>query len=79
MEFKGTQRAKEYAKYKSSSSVFSRQHEKDYLNGYNQALEDIKAKEMLDMLNKILSETDIHSKSDRYFEIEKLIKEATEL
>jgi len=38
-----------------------------------------KSKEMLDMLKKIQCETDPHSQSKRWGEIEQLIKEATEL
>lgn len=44
---KGIERANEYAKEKSSSSVFRNNHVKDFLAGYNQALEDSKADEML--------------------------------
>ena len=50
MEFKGKQRAEEYASEKSSSSVFKENHIKDYLSGYNQALKDSKSEEMLEML-----------------------------
>lgn len=53
MEFKGTKRAEEYASGKSSSAVFRENHIKDYLNGYNQALEDSKYTEMMEMLNEV--------------------------
>ena len=54
MEFKGKQRAEEYASEKSSSPVFKENHNKDYLSGYNQALEDSKTLEMLEMLQSII-------------------------
>lgn len=83
MEFKGIKRAEEYASGKSSSAVFRENHIKDYLNGYNQALEDSKYTEILEMLNRIHGEImrtdgvlDVQKWGDA---IEQLIKEATEL
>lgn len=77
MEFKGKQRAEEYASKKSSSPVFKENHIKDYVNGYKQALEDSKSNEMLEMLRYLNRRgglgLDIHNK------IEQLIKQATEL
>ena len=54
MEFKGKQRAEEYASEKSSSPVFKENHIKDYLSGYNQALKDSKSNEMLEMLEELV-------------------------
>lgn len=56
MEFKGKQRAEEYASKKSSSPVFKENHIKDYLSGYNQALKDSKAPEMLQELQETLKD-----------------------
>jgi len=42
-EFK-TERAEQYANGKSSASVFRENHIKDYLAGYEQALEDVQEK-----------------------------------
>lgn len=77
MEFKGKERAEEYASEKSSSPVFKENHIKDYLSSYNQAFKDSKASEMLDMLKEIIySDSDIE---DVYIRAEQLIKQATEL
>ena len=93
MEFKGKQRAEEYASEKSSSPVFKENHIKDYLSGYNQALEDSKSNEMLEMLEesteviKWYMENSTSELSEPFFNIganqieqtEQLIKQATEL
>lgn len=47
-----TARAEQYANGKSSASVFRENHIKDYLAGYEQALEDTHAPEMLERLNE---------------------------
>lgn len=52
-EFKGTKQAEKYATGKSSSSVFQEAHKMDFLAGYNKALDDSCALEMLEMLNEI--------------------------
>lgn len=77
-QFKGTERAKEYSKVKSSYSVFTEAHEADFLAGYNQALEDTKASEMLEMLERCL-ESEIIDNSTIKFEIRQLIHSATTL
>ena len=77
MEFKGKQRAEEYASEKSSSPVFKENHIKDYLSGYKQALEDSKSNEMLEMLIDIVEQENVsQSAHDAIYE---LIKQATEL
>lgn len=87
-EFKGTRRAQEYAKNKSTSEVFKETHYLDFLCGYNQALHDTKAPEMLQLLKSIFnlqreyygngSKTHIEL-IDKAKEIEQLIKQVTEL
>ena len=77
MEFKGKQRAEEYASKKSSSPVFKENHIKDYLSGYNQALKDSKSNEMLYLLKDLLHDKGLNEVSRR--EVELLIKQATEL
>lgn len=52
-EFKGTKQADKYAIGKSSSRVFQEAHKRDFLAGYNQALEDSFAPEMLEVLKTI--------------------------
>ena len=64
MEFKGKQRAEEYASEKSSSIVFKENHIKDYINGYKQALEDSKAKEMLEMIKLLVDRLEENNLSD---------------
>ena len=64
MEFKGKQRAEEYASEKSSSLVFKENHIKDYINGYKQALEDGKAKEMLEMIKLLVDRLEENNLSD---------------
>lgn len=64
MEFKGKQRAEEYASEKSSSLVFKENHIKDYINGYKQALEDSKAKEMLEMIKLLVDRLEENNLSD---------------
>lgn len=73
--------AEEYARHKSSSSVFKEQHIKDFKAGYNKALEDSKATEMFEMLKYILDKhsDNCHLTYKDHEDIEKLIKEATEL
>lgn len=78
MEFKGKQRAEEYASEKSSSPVFKENHIKDYLSGYNQALEDSKSNEMLEMLQYCYNFASIED-DEMFFKIQNLIKQATEL
>ena len=78
MEFKGKQRAEEYASEKSSSPVFKENHIKDYLSGYNQALEDSKSNEMLDMFQYCYNFASIED-DEMFFKIQNLIKQATEL
>lgn len=48
------EKAKEYAENKSSADVFRMAHEKDFLAGYNQALQDSKVTEMLEMLQNLI-------------------------
>ena len=73
-------KAKEYANNKSSSSVFTENHIKDYLAGYEQGVKDSHAPEMLEMLENIM-----HANKQGNFEyinfneIEKLIKKSTEI
>ena len=79
MEFKGIKRAEEYC-----NSIEERNPYEDYLNGYNQALEDSKYTEMLEMLQRAkdkLYTVQSPSTSCRMLgdEIEQLIKESTEL
>lgn len=64
MVFKGKQRAEEYASEKSSSPVFKENHIKDYINGYKQALEDSKAKEMLEMIKLLVDRLEENNLSD---------------
>ena len=64
MEFKGKQRAEEYASEKSSSLVFKENHIKDYINGYKQALEDSKAIEMLEMIKLLVDRLEENNLSD---------------
>lgn len=82
MEFKGEIKAEEYALGKSSSSVFRESHIKDYLAGYNQAIKDLKASEMLEMLNNcyeyFLNNTSLQSENNADA-IGQLIKEVTGL
>ena len=81
MEFKGKQRAEEYASEKSSSLVFKENHIKDYINGYKQALEDSKAKEMLEMIKLLVDRLEENNLSDlnAVSRAKKLVKQATEL
>jgi len=59
--------------------------EVDYIAGYNQALKDSKAPEMLQMLNRFLEmhrEYDMRPEDELYeyaSDVEQLIKEATEI
>lgn len=87
---KGQLQAEIYAKEKSSSEVFRQNHIKDFINGYNQALEDSKAPEMLEMLIEIQRRIDIiHSEPQGIVKVSMLelldkgltdlIKQATEL
>ena len=78
MEFKGKQRAEEYASEKSSSPVFKENHIKDYLSDYNQALEDSKSNEMLYMFQYCYNFASIED-DEMFFKIQNLIKQATEL
>ena len=77
MEFKGKQRAEEYASEKSSSPVFKENHIKDYLSGYNQAFKDSKAPEMLEMLIDLVEQENLSQSA--HDEVYNLIKQATEL
>lgn len=83
MEFKGKQRAEEYASEKSSSPVFKENHIKDYLSGYNQALKDSKSNEMLEMLEELVYQFESINNSIQEDELleqaKQLIKQATEL
>mgnify|MGYP003613143727 CR=1 FL=1 len=84
MEFKGKQRAEEYASEKSSSPVFKENHIKDYLSGYNQALEDSKSNEMLEMLQWFVENFEgvFHKGTEtdnKVNEAQQLVKQATEL
>lgn len=83
MKFKGIKKAEEYSNGRSSSSVFKENHIKDYLRGYNQALEDSKYIEMLEMLKKVYDSINMQNEieycSDTYLELEQLIKESTDL
>ena len=84
MEFKGKQRAEEYASEKSSSPVFKENHIKDYLSGYNQALEDSKSNEMLEMLQWFVENFEgvFHKRTEtdnKVTEAQQLVKQATEL
>lgn len=73
-EFKTT-RAEQYANGKSSASVFSENHIRDYLAGYEQALEDSHAPEMLEMLKYIVSKKTLHHED--LTNINELITKAT--
>ena len=84
MEFKGKQRAEEYASEKSSSPVFKENHIKDYLSGYNQALEDSKSNEILEMLQWFVENFEgvFHKGTEtdnKVNEAQQLVKQATEL
>jgi len=46
-------KAKQYSEGKSSSDVFRRAHEADYLVGYKQALEDSHIPEMLELIQDL--------------------------
>lgn len=97
MKFKGTsvyEKSNEYAKSKCNEEIGSKfipetnltvydACELDFRNGYNQALEDSKAKEMLEMLNTYLNDlNNIFPRTEacinRMVQINKLIKQATE-
>ena len=58
--------------------MFKENHVKDYLNGYNQALKDSKAPEMLEMLKRC-ERTLREVYEVETTEIKQLIKQATEL
>lgn len=82
-EFK-TARAEQYADGKSSASVFRENHIKDYLAGYEQALEDTHAPEMLELLelsHSLMEDASKHYQSKRLYNvivrIEELITKAT--
>ena len=82
-EFKGIEQAIKYAERKSSSSVFAEAHGRDYLAGYDQALKDSFAPEMLEMLEKIIKTFEGEG-LENYQEIrlkqaKEIIKKATEL
>lgn len=58
-ELKGTQKAKAYALGKSSSDVFRKAHENDFLAGYSEAKNDSFSHEALEVLQSILKEYDL--------------------
>lgn len=78
-EFKGTkeEKAAEYAKGKSSFGVFVENHRRDYLAGYNQALEDSKADNMLYLLELIAYDEIYHVSSAVKEHAKQVIKEVT--
>lgn len=100
-EFKGTgvyEKSKQYAKNKCCEVIGSKfipetdltvydACELDFRNGYNQALEDSIAKEMLEMLKILIHDYKNYTQNilqdphrlNRIKEIEQLIKQATEL
>ena len=74
-EFKGKERAEKYSKGSGNIQSYS-----DYLNGYNSALEDSKAPEMLEMLQYIIEDSERGHCLDKedLEDIKRLIKQATE-
>lgn len=80
-------KARQYAEGKSSASVFRDAHIKDFKAGYNQALEDNKYTETLNMLKECklqleyLNEkfTETGTTNSLLSKIEQLIKQVTEL
>lgn len=81
MKLKGIERALEYGRIKQGVG-----HPRiDFLAGYNKAIEDTKAVELLEMLNRIVFMTSACEGTfadfrERYnIEIENLIKQVTEL
>ena len=91
MEFKGTkeEKAKHYAENWEEitgldweDSIPVKVSELDYLAGYNQAIQDSKAPEILEFLQSIVSDYEnglIEDIEDLAIRSEQLIKEATEL
>lgn len=82
MENKAKEKAKIYAEKKSSSKMFKDAHERDFIAGYNQAIEDSCAPEMLQMLKDILDNNrqywgEEENSAYQIDEIEELIKKAT--
>lgn len=71
MEFKGIKSAEQYSKGAGTMQSYS-----DFLNGYNQALKDSKAPEMLEMLRKLYANDLL---KDNQNEVLELLKQATEL
>jgi hypothetical protein len=86
MEFKGTkgkwkleERYNAFYINRNIDSLDIHIKDRNYDIAKHDALLISKSPEMLEMLNKILGQTDPHSNSHLYYDIEKLIKEATEL
>lgn len=73
MEFNGIQRALEHGRIKQGVG----HPQIDFLAGYNKAIEDTKAPEMLSMLNRIYSQKTVTF--DDLLKIKELINKATEL
>jgi len=82
MGSKATEKAKYYALGKSSSDVFRKAHETDFINGYNQAIEDSLAPEMLEVIKKYHSLLEEHQPNwyllGHHNELLELTKKATE-
>jgi len=74
-EFKGTEQAEIYASGKSSLEVFKKAHIDDFIAGYEQAIEDSKAPEMLEMLE--IAKSEFGEYHFLYNAIDVLIKKAT--
>lgn len=72
-------KAREYAEGKSSASVFRDTHIRDFKAGYNQALKDTKASEMLEALKEALKFAKMKNNEIMAEYFENIIKQATEL
>ena len=79
MKEKVIKQAEDYANGKSSSYVFKEAHKIDFLAGYTKAIEDSKAPEMLEMLNKLIKAMPLGACIEEIQEAKQLIKQATEL
>lgn len=76
-EFKGTKRANEYC-----NSIDSLNPYKAYVDGYNQALKDLKSPEILEMLEELVYQFESNNNSMQEDELleqaKQLIKQATQ-